>query len=63
MARAFLLTAVLALAASEAGQAEIYKCIGPDGKTLFTSDQSQCPGAERHQSSGRVEKVPAQSRS
>ncbi len=63
MAGAFLLTAVLALAASEAGQAEIYKCTGVDGKTLFTSDHSQCPGAERHQSSGRVEKVPVQSRS
>ena len=63
MVRALLLTAILALAASEPGWAEIYKCLGPDGKMLFTGDQSQCPGAERHQSSGRVEKMPAQPRS
>ena len=63
MARAVLLTAFLALAGSEPGRAEIYKCIGADGKTLFTGDHSQCPGAERHQLSGRVEKMPAQSRS
>ena len=62
-ARALLLAAILALAASEAGQAEIYKCTGADGKTLFTSDRSQCPDAPRHQPSGRIEKVPAQPRS
>jgi hypothetical protein len=60
--RALLLTAVLALAAWEPGRAEIYKCVGADGKTLFTSDRSQCPDAEAHQSTGRIEKVPAQPR-
>ena len=34
MARALLLTAVLALGAP--GGAEIYKCLGADGKMLFT---------------------------
>jgi len=63
MARALLLTAVLACAAWEPARAEIYKCVGADGNTLFTSDRSQCPGAVRHQSTGRVEKVPAQPRS
>jgi len=62
MAGALLLTVVLALVASEPGRAEIYKCVGADGKTLFTSDRSQCPGAERHQPTGRVEKMPAPSR-
>jgi len=65
MGRALLLTAVLALAATagwEPVRAEIYKCVGADGKTLFTSDRSQCPGAEQHQPRGRIEKVPAQPR-
>jgi hypothetical protein len=62
MARSLLLAAVLALGTSEAARTEIYKCVGADGKTLFTSDRSQCPGAERHESRGRVEPVPTRSR-
>jgi len=57
--RALFLTVVLALAAWEPARAEIYKCVGADGKMLFTGDRSQCPGAERHQSTGRIEKMPA----
>ena len=53
--------AALALAvglglAAGAARAELYKCQGPDGKTLFTSDRSQCPGAEVHQPSGHVQR-------
>ncbi len=58
-----LLVAALALGAWEPARTEIYKCVGADGKPLFTSDPTQCPGAERHEPTGRVEKVPAQSRS
>ena len=39
-----------------AATAELYKCRGPDGKTLFTSDRSQCPGATAHEPSGRVQR-------
>jgi hypothetical protein len=39
-----------------AAQAELYKCRGPDGKTLFTSDRSQCPGAEVHEPSGSLQR-------
>jgi hypothetical protein len=56
--RSLLLAAVLALGAGDPASAEIYKCVGADGKTLFTSDLSQCPGAERHEPSGRLERVP-----
>ena len=63
MARALLLTAILGLVAWHPGRAEIYKCVGADGETLFTSNRSQCPGAARHQPAGRVEKLPAQSKS
>jgi len=62
MGRSLVLAAVLALVAWEPARTEIYKCVGADGKTLFTSDHSQCPGAERHESSGRLETVPTQAR-
>jgi len=59
MRRSALVLAVglgLALAAG-AVRAELYKCQGPDGKTLFTSDHSQCPGAEVHQPSGHLQRA------
>jgi hypothetical protein len=59
-ARALLLATALVLGPSQPAGAEIYKCVGPDGKTLFTSDQSQCPGAEHHEPAGRIQTVPAE---
>jgi hypothetical protein len=56
--RAVWLLAVCLLAPVGA-QAELYKCRGPDGKTLFTSDRSQCPGAEAHEPSGSLQRTGA----
>ena len=39
------------------GQAELYRCTGPDGKTYFTDRAERCPGAQPHQSSGRVQSI------
>jgi hypothetical protein len=39
-----------------AASAELYKCQGSDGKTLFTSDRSHCPGAQAHEPSGSVQR-------
>ncbi len=50
---AALLLAGLGLAVPAA--AEMYKCKGPDGKTLYTSDKSQCPGSEAHTLKGQVQ--------
>ena len=36
---------------------EIYKCQGPDGKTLYTTDRSQCPGSDAHDLKGQVQSV------
>jgi uncharacterized protein DUF4124 len=55
VARALLLAA-FALAGAPAA-AEIYRCTGADGKTLFTSDQAACPGAERHDPSRDVQRM------
>jgi hypothetical protein len=37
---------LLALSPFGAARAELLRCIGPDGKTLYTDDKSQCPAAE-----------------
>jgi hypothetical protein len=55
-----LLLAAFALAGSPAA-AEIYRCTGADGKTLFTADPGACPGAQRHAPTREVQRVePAQ---
>ncbi len=51
-----LLAAALALAAAGAG-AEIYRCQGPDGKTIYTSDAAACPGALPHAPSRDVQRL------
>lgn len=51
-----LLAAAL-LATGEVARAEIYKCRGANGETVYTSDASQCPGAAAHETTGRVHTV------
>jgi hypothetical protein len=58
-ARALLLLAALAGAAAAPARAEMYRCAGPDGRPIYTSDASVCPGARRHQPSRDVQRVPA----
>jgi hypothetical protein len=54
--RAPLLVACL-LFCSAAAWAELYKCQGADGKMLFTSDRSQCPGAAAHEPGGEIQRT------
>jgi len=54
--RALLLAACVLIGAGPA-RAELYKCQGADGKTLFTSDRSQCPGAAAHQPGGEIQRT------
>lgn len=49
------LVLAMTLAAGPAA-ADMYKCPGPDGKTLYTSDASQCPGAPAHVPEGSVQR-------
>jgi hypothetical protein len=46
----------LVFALGAGAHAEMYKCQGADGKTLFTSDRSLCPRAALHESSGRIQR-------
>ncbi len=47
---------VLLLALAAAAHAETYRCQGPDGKMLFTSDRSQCPRASLHEPRGQLQR-------
>ncbi len=48
---------LLSLSAASPAAAEMYKCKGSDGKTLYTSDPSQCPGKKAHDLQGQVQSV------
>ena len=52
----FLVSAAFLMLASP-GRTEIYKCQTPDGKTLFTTQRSECPGAKAHVIKGRVHSI------
>jgi len=58
--RGFVLAAAVGLAllgtAHWAG-ADLLRCTGPDGRTVFTDDPAVCPGAAPYEPSGRVESV------
>lgn len=41
--------------------ADLLRCTGPDGRTIFTDDKSVCPEAEPYQPSGSVQAVDAKS--
>jgi hypothetical protein len=49
---------LLALALSAtAARAELFRCTGPDGKTIFTDQKQNCPGAEPSEPSGVVHRA------
>jgi hypothetical protein len=56
-----ILAAAFALAAiagrSTPATAEIYRCVGDDGRVTFTDDASACPGARRHALQPRIQQV------
>jgi len=45
------------LLGSAPARAEMFRCAGPDGRTLFTSDRSKCPNAAPHETTGRIQKA------
>jgi hypothetical protein len=49
--------AIAALAATETA-AELFRCTGPDGKTIFTDQKGACPDAEPFEPSGVVHSAP-----
>lgn len=55
-ARLAIVGFALALAGS-AARAEMFRCTGPDGKTIFTDQKHNCPGAEPTEPSGVVHRA------
>ena len=51
------MAAAVLLCGASAAQAGIYKCVGPDGRTTFTSDPGSCPNAKQHVLKTRVQNV------
>ena len=55
------LAAALALALSASSvapaTAEIYRCVGADGRVTFTDNSSACPGAKRHALQPRIQRI------
>jgi hypothetical protein len=45
------------LLSSSGAAAEIFKCKGADGRTLYTSDRSACPGARPHELKAEMQSV------
>lgn len=50
--------AALGLVTAGEARAELFRCTGPDGGTVYTDDKSTCPGVEEHEPKGRVLTVP-----
>lgn len=38
-------------------QAELLRCKGPDGRTIYTDDKSRCPGADPFEPEGEVQRT------
>ena len=52
------LAAVLAASVlAGAAHAELFRCTGPDGKTIFTDKKQTCPGAEPSEPAGVVHRA------
>lgn len=62
MGRPVALLIPLALALAGPARGEMYRCTGPDGRDFFTSNAAACPGAQRHQPSREVQRLPSGSR-
>jgi hypothetical protein len=43
-----------------AAHAELFRCTGPDGKTIFTDQKQMCPGAEPSEPTGVVHRAETQ---
>jgi hypothetical protein len=51
----FALCFAVLLARAAPAHADLYRCIGPDGGLVYTDDESICPGAATHESSGKIQ--------
>ena len=56
---AIVVTAAAA-GAPDPASADLYRCTGPDGRTIYTDNRATCPGAEKHEPQGKVQTIPTE---
>lgn len=56
---AIVVTAAAAGMSSPAA-ADLYRCTGPDGRTIYTNSQATCPSSEKYEPRGKVQTIPAE---
>jgi len=52
---AVMLGAGALLATANGVSAELYRCVGPDGRTVYTDSQATCPGAREHRPAAGIQ--------
>jgi hypothetical protein len=52
-----LVFAVALVLSGTGARAELFRCTGPDGKTIFTDQKNTCPGAEPSEPTGVVHRA------
>ena len=55
-----IVVAIAAAGASSLASAGLYRCTGPDGRTIYTDNRATCPGAEEHEPRGKVQTIPTE---
>jgi hypothetical protein len=58
--KALALAAAAALIVATGAAAELRRCLGPDGKIIFTDDESRCPGTEPIEAPDSIQRVDSQ---
>jgi hypothetical protein len=53
--RCLLALAVAVVSIATGATAELYRCVRPDGSTVYTDSRTTCPGAREHQTTGEVQ--------
>ncbi len=39
-------------------RAELFRCVQPDGRTIYTDNAASCPNAAKHEPKGRIQNIP-----
>jgi len=55
--RAMALAVACLLGAAAPADAEMFRCVAPDGSVTFTDNAVACPGAQKHEAEDRVQRV------
>ena len=57
-----IVVAIAAAGTPSPASAGLFRCTGPDGRTIYTDNRAVCPGAEEHEPKGKVQTIPTEER-